>query len=106
MSRRTLATYNLKHAIIRETRDAAGEEHEEELKPEGFCVVLKRPRGKDMRIMDRYPDQEIAGSFAMLAKISNLSDEEIDLADMADLEELGNLLGKVEGSGQKTGPTA
>lgn len=100
---RTLATYKLRFPIVRETRDAEGGEHEEELRPAGFCVVLKRLRGKDMRIMDQFPDQEIAGSFALLAKISNLSADEIDLADAEDLEELGNLLAKAKPSGQTTG---
>lgn len=106
MSRRTFATYKLQFPVIRETRDHEGNEHEEELRPAGFCVVLKRPRGKEMLLMDKFQDQPVAGSFAMLAKISNLSSEELELADMVDLEELGNLADKVKPNGPATGGTA
>ncbi len=104
---RTLATYNLKHPIVRETRDAhSGQESAEELKPEGFCVVVNRPRAKDVKIMDQFEGREIGGSMALLARISNLSDEEVELLDADDLAELGNLLNKASVSGQKTGGIA
>lgn len=104
---RLLATYNLQFPIIRETRSASnGEEHEETLKPEGFCVEIKRPRAKDVRLMDNYEGQEIGGSMALLARISNLDEGEVDLLDAADLGELGNLLAAVSGNGPKTGEAA
>ncbi len=104
---RTLATYSLKRPIVRETRDAhSGQENEEELKPEGFCVVVNRPRAKDVKIMDQFEGREIGGSMALLARISNLSDEEVELLDADDLAELGNLLNKASVSGQKTGGIA
>lgn len=104
---RTLGTYKLKFPIIRETRDASdGEVREETLREAGFCVVMKRPRAKDLRVMDQYADREIAGSIVMIAKISNLSEEEVELLDGEDLGELGNLLGKSAPGGQTTGQPA
>jgi len=103
---RVLATYSLRWPIVRETRDAQGEEHEEVLRPAGFTVVVKRPRVKDVKIMDRYEGQEITGSMALLERVSNLSGEEVDLLDAEDMSELGNLLGEASANGQTTGPTA
>lgn len=106
MSGRVRGTYNLQFPIIRETRDGEGVEHEEVLKHAGFCVVLKRPRGKDMKIMDDFEGREISGSMALLTRISNLSAEEVELLDADDLGELGNLLAKASPSGQPTGDPA
>ena len=112
---KTLATYRLQFPIVRETRDPEGVVNEEELRPAGFCVVIRRPRAKDLRIMDdfgereidgvKYAARELAGSIALLARVSNLSDEEAELLDAVDLGELGNLLGGVSGRGQTTGET-
>lgn len=104
---RALGTYILKFPIIRETRSAEnGEVSEETLREAGFCVVLKRPRAKEVRIMDQYPDREISGTIVVLARISNLSEEEVELLDADDFGELGNLLGKNGPGGQTTGQPA
>lgn len=103
---RIMARYNLKFPIIRETRTTTGEELEETLRPEGFCVLLKRPRGKDVKMMDEYEGRQIAGSMALLARITNLSEDEIELLDADDLGELGNLLNGGSESGPTTGPSA
>lgn len=102
---RTLGTYALKFPIIRETK-VEGVVNEEELRPAGFCVVLKRPRAKDLQIMDRFEGQEIAGSIALIARISNLSLDEVELLDGEDLGDLGKLLDKRQQDGPKTGETA
>lgn len=103
----TLATYHLKHAIVRETR-AAGETEtrEEELKPAGFCVVLRRPKAKDLRAFDHHGGAGIAAMIEMLGRISNLTADEVEELDQDDFEALGNLLGAGEPSGPKTGETA
>ena len=88
----TLASYALKYPIILETRDSAGQVNEEVLRPAGFEVTLRRPRGMDLKIMDRYEGREIAGSMALLAQISNLGDDEVELLDADDFVALGNLL--------------
>lgn len=103
---RILATYPLKFPIIRETRDAQGQEREEVLREAGFNVVLRRPRAKDMRVLDDHPNEEIGGAMAMVTRISNLSEEEVELLDGEDLGELGNLLSEVSANGPKTGTTA
>jgi hypothetical protein len=102
---RILATHPLKHPIIRETRDADGNEHEEELRPVGFVVQVRRPRAKDMRTIDGFEGREIAGSIALIARLSNLSEEEADLLDAEDLGELGNVLGEHAPNGPTTGTT-
>lgn len=102
-----LATYNLKYPIILATRDGqTGAVREETLRPEGFEVVINRPRAKDIRMMDNYAGREIAGSMALLTNISNLDEREVDLLDAADLGELGNLLNEVSANGQTTGGVA
>ncbi|WP_374410641.1 phage tail assembly protein [Novosphingobium colocasiae] len=103
---RIFATHSLKYPLVRETRDAEGNEREEELKPAGFSVILRRPRGKDMRIMDRFEGQEIGGSIALIARISNLTEEETELLDAEDLGELGNVLGGSAAAGRGIGLTA
>jgi len=103
---RAFASHPLRFPIVRETRDAAGAEHEEELRPAGFVVELKRPRAKDLKIMDRFQGQDVGGSIALIAQLSNLSVEEAELLDAVDLGELGNLLDKPASDGPATGPTA
>lgn len=95
------ATYQLKHAIVRVTR-AAGESEprEEELKPAGFSVCLRRPRATDLKVMDEFEGREIAGSLALLARVSNLDSSEVDLLDFEDFGELGNLLSQPSENGQ------
>jgi hypothetical protein len=101
---RVLATYALRHPIVRETRDAEGNEHEEELRPAGFIVVIKRPRAKDMRALDKFGDG-VGGSIAIIARLTNLSDEEADLLDAEDFGELGNVLDEHAPNGPTTGET-
>ncbi len=103
---RVLGTYALKYAIVRETRTADGETHEETLKPAGFQVVVKRPQARHMKLMDSYQDREIHGSIALLAQISNLDTDELDLIDADDFGALGNLLGGANENGQRTGGAA
>lgn len=103
---RILGTYILKYPIIRETRTADGTEHEEILRPAGFQVIVKRPQARHMKLMDSYADREIHGSIALLAQISNLGADELDLIDADDLGALGNLLGAAGESGQTTGSAA
>ena len=103
----TLGTYNLKHDIVRETRVAGAEVTSEEvLKPAGFCVVLRRPKAKDMRVADRHGDALMAMTEDMLTRISNLSADEIAELDADDFAELGNLLAEGSPAGPKTGATS
>ena len=103
MARNIIGTHNLKFAIIRETKAHDGEIREEILKPAGFEVVVRRPLARDMKIMDQYEDRPITGSMVMLASISNLDSDEVDLLDAEDMGALGNLLSVESTTGLKTG---
>ena len=104
---RMLGTHALIHPIVLETKSAdGGEPREEELKPAGFCVVLRRPKGKDMLVFDDFKDAPMAGVSAMLARITNLDSIEIANLDAEDFEALGNLLDRGAPSSPKTGATA
>lgn len=103
----TLGTYTLKHAIMLETKSAeTGEVREQELKPAGFCVVVRRPKAKDLKVMDDFQAREIAGAMAMLERISTLDTIEIENLDAEDMAELGNLVGKAVEPSRPTGETA
>lgn len=104
---RMLGTHKLKHPIVLETKVAeGGEAREEELKPAGFCVVMRRPKGKDLLIFDDHKDAPMAGVTAMIARISNLDAIEIANLDAEDFEELGNLLDRGTPSSPSIGATA
>lgn len=104
---RMLGTYSLKHAIVRETRAAGSAEiTEEELKPAGFCVTLRRPKAKHMRIFGREGVNQVEAAEAMVVAVSNLSAEEVAELDAEDMAELGNLLEEAATSGPKTGATS
>lgn len=99
---RTLGTYKLAHAIELETR-LEGETKVDELKPAGFCVVMKRPKAKDMRVYDQYEGQDISALLAILPRITNLDVQAVENLDAEDMGELGNLFGKYAPAGRETG---
>ena len=103
---RTLGTHMLTQPIVLDTRTADGEVREEELKPAGFCVVLRRPKAKDMKVFDDHGDRGIAAVMALLQRISNLDGIEVENLDKDDLEVLGNLASGERLNGLKTGETA
>ena len=104
---RTLATHALRHPIVLTTRPAGSEEaNEEELKPAGFTVVLKRPRAKDMKVFDSHADRPMEGMIALIARISNLDLTMAENLDNEDFGFLGDLAVPESRSGLTTGPTA
>ncbi len=104
---RMLGTYDLKHPIVLETKTAGSDEvREEELKPEGFCVTMRRPKGKDLLVFDRHGEAAIAATTEMLERLTNLDAIEVANLDGEDFGELGNLLGKFAPNGPSTGATA
>lgn len=104
---RMLGTHHLLHPITVDTKDAqTGELKEQELKSAGFCVTLRRPKAKDLRVFDEHGTHEIAATLALIARISNLDTLEVDNLDGADLDAVGNLLGNFVPSGPKTGATS
>lgn len=99
-------TYTLRQPIVLETRGPDGELSEEVLKPAGATIPLRRPKAKDLRVIDRYDGQPIAMTLALIERISPLDNIEIDNLDAEDLTELGESLAGFMPSGQKTGQTA
>lgn len=99
---RTLGTYKLKHCIELETR-LEGETKVDELKPAGFCVVMKRPKAKDMRVFDQHEGQDISALLAILPRITNLDVQAVENLDAEDMAELGNLFGEHAPDGRTTG---
>lgn len=102
----TLGTHKLIHPIEVTMRGADGVERTEELKHADFCVTLRSPKAKDLRVLDVHGDSPVAGSIALLERLSNLDAIEVENLDAEDFEALGNLLGPAARNGRITGETA
>lgn len=101
------AVHKLLYPIVIEKKPAGSEEVvEEELKPAGFAVVLRRAKAKDLRAFDRHEDAEFAAIIEIIASCSNLDMLEAENLDAADFGELGNALGLKSDDGPKTGEPA
>lgn len=101
-----LGTHTLRHAIEIVTRDASsGAENFETLKPAGFSVAMRRPKAKDLKLVDSFDGKEIAGSIAMIAALTTLDPLEVENLDAEDFAALGNLLAEAMPSGPPTGAT-
>ena len=98
--------YVLKFDIVRETRDADGNECEEILKPAGTTVIVRRPKAKDLLVFDSFSDKPMAGVTALLKRVVKLDPEEIDELDGEDFDALGELVAPGSTNGQTTGATA
>lgn len=104
---RTLGTHSLAHPIVMESKAAGNEAvNEEQLKPAGFCVVLNRPKAKDLKVFDNYGEEPIQGVIVLLTRISNLDQIEVDNLDGEDFSKLGNLLERFVPRGQPNGDAA
>lgn len=102
---RQLGTHPLKHAIILETRPVDGDPREEELKPVGFTVVLRRPKAKDLKLFDKHGEAMVAATAEMIERLSQLDQIEVDNLDGEDFAALGNLLERFAPNGPPTGET-
>ncbi|QDH35854.1 phage tail assembly protein [Porphyrobacter sp. YT40] len=99
--------HTLVHPIIAETRPAGSTEViEEELKPAGHTVVMRRPKAKDMRAFDKHGDAGIAAIIDLIVACSHLSLIEVENLDAEDFEALGNLLEPKRTAGLQTGSSA
>jgi len=99
--------HTLLHPIVIEKKAAGSEEViEEELRPAGFTVTMRRPKAKDMRAFDRHADAEIAGVIELIIACSNLGTIEVENLDADDFGALGNLLAPKSPGGQQTGTSA
>lgn len=99
--------HTLLHPIVIEKKAAGSDEvTEEELKPAGFTVTMRRPKAKDMRAFDRHADAEIAAVIDLIVACSGLSIIEAENLDADDFGALGNLLAPKSPGGQQTGTSA
>lgn len=99
--------HTLLHPIVIEKKAAGSDEViEEELKPAGFTVTMRRPKAKDMRAFDRHADAEIAAVIDLIVACSGLSIIEAENLDADDFGALGNLLAPKSPGGQQTGTSA
>lgn len=86
-------SHTLRHPIVIEKKLPGSDEIvEEELKPAGFVVTMRRPKAKDMRAFDRHGDAGIAAIIELIVSCSNLGTIEAENLDADDFGELGNLL--------------
>lgn len=100
-------THTLLHPIVIEKKLPGSDEIiEEELKPAGFTVAMRRPKAKDLKAFDRHDDAEIAAILDMIAACSNLSMIEAENLDAADFAAMGNLLDPHGRNGPATGQPA
>lgn len=99
--------HTLLHPIVIEKKAAITEEViEEELRPAGFTITMRRPKAKDMRAFDRHADAEIAAVIDLIVACSGLSIIEAENLDADDFGALGNLLAPKSPGGQQTGMSA
>lgn len=99
--------HTLLHPIVIEKKLPDSQEIvEEELKPAGFTVTMRRPKAKDLKAFDRHQDAEIAAIIDMITSCSNLSSIEAENLDGSDFAALGNLLDPHGRNGPATGKSA
>lgn len=100
-------THTLLHPIVIEKKLPGSEEIiEEELKPAGFTVAMRRPKAKDIRAFDKHGDNEIAAIIDLIVGCSNLDSIETENLDAEDFGALGNLLAPKSPGGLQTGGSA
>lgn len=93
--------YELKHPL-EQTFQAKGAEPRTETIHE---VTLRRPKGKDLRVMDRHPGK-MAQSLALIAALSGLTTAQVDELDAEDITGLGEIVGDFFPELQATGGTS
>jgi hypothetical protein len=99
--------HTLLFPIVIEKKPAGSNEIvEEELKPAGFTVTMRRPKGKDMRAFDKHGDAGVAAIIDLIVACSGLSMIEVENLDADDFEALGNLLDRKRPAGLPTGDSA
>lgn len=99
--------HTLLHPIVIEKKVPGSDEIvQEELKPAGFTVTMRRPKAKDLKAFDRHGEAQITASIEMIASCSNLSMIEAENLDAEDYGALGNLLDPLGRNGPATGDPA
>lgn len=97
--------YRLRHPIIRRTL-VDGETREEVLHDAGSEITLRRPQARDIKIATNQAKGDIDLGIKMIARLSSLDEDEVELLDLEDFEALGELTAGGSPAGPKTGETA
>lgn len=90
--------YSLKHPIDR--RNSSGEVIETVTE-----VTVRRAKGKDLRVMDRFQDQPSALALKMIEQLTELTQSDVDNLDAEDVEGLGERVFGLLPGGPTTGAT-
>src|SRR5947209_4557268 len=93
--------YELKHPITITLRPKGGEEREETISE----TSVRRPKARDMRLLDRHPGK-IAQSLALIGALTKLTPAQIDELDGEDVAGLGEIIGDFFPDGRPTGQTS
>jgi hypothetical protein len=100
-------THTLLHPITLLKKVPGSEEvTEEELRPAGSVITLRRPKARDIKAFDRHGSSEIAAILDMIVSCSDLTTIEAENLDADDFGELGNLLAQKSPVGRPTGSSA
>ena len=99
-------SHTLKHDIVVTTRPAGGEAKDETVHARGEAIALRRPKARDLKVMDRFDGREIEGTIHMIAALSGLEIAAVENMDAEDFGALGELLAAFMPDGPPTGATA
>lgn len=92
--------FELKHPIEIRLKTADGERSEKISR-----VTVRRPKAKDMRIVDDYQTKPMALTLAMIERLTDLEPHAVDELDSEDMEALGDLCLGFTDNGRTTGAT-
>lgn len=101
-----MSGYSLKHPIIITTRAADGNALHDIVMGAGETVTLKRPKARDLKIMDRFGGREIEGAIHMIAALSGLEQLWVENMDAEDFSAMGEQLAAFMPDGPTTGAIA
>ena len=68
-------------------------------------VIVRRPKGKDLRVADQYPG-EVAQSLALMARLTGLDPKQVDELDAEDIAAIGAIIESFTPPGLRTGKTS
>lgn len=98
-------THTLLHPIERET-EVEGTTRTEQLRPAGSLITVRRPKARDVKIAGKRAKDDIDLAILMIARLTDLDEDEAEHLDLEDFEALGELAMPSSASGPKTGATA
>lgn len=97
-------THTLLHPIERET-EVEGQTSTEQLRPAGSVITVRRPKARDVKIASKRAKDDIDLAIAMIARLTDLDEDEAEHLDLEDFEALGELAMPSSANGPKTGAT-